>query len=182
MLVLGVFRECDRLLATINLNVDLEEYEYDNREVIRRLIQRHVNLPFHQACFSTSITPSQGIEGCFQAHGIERSTEVDGQQMTALHILCANPHVTGGAIRYYLQLALDAAANAQHSSGKTGLHILCSSPYQDNSTGDAIRSYLNLAPDATNVQYSNGKYPFQYLWNSNDTFLDDRNVSTLMAW
>ena len=74
------------------------------------LIQRHAHLPFHQAC---SITPTQGIEGCIQQHGIERAMEVDDQHMTALHTICTNPHVTGGAIVSYLQLAPEAAANAQ---------------------------------------------------------------------
>ena len=121
-------------MATINVNVNLDEYEYNHAEVIQRLMQRHVNLPFHQACSSTSITPPQGIEVCFQEHGIERATEVDDQQMTALHTLCANPHVTGGAIRSYLHQAPEAA------NRMTGLHILCSLPYQDTFTGDAIRA------------------------------------------
>ena len=52
----------------------------------QRLRQRHANLPYHQACFSTSINP-QEIQVCFQEHGIERATEVDDQQMTVLHML-----------------------------------------------------------------------------------------------
>jgi len=183
---LNVVDECDQLLTTIKY----ERKDYllpygnavNNHVVNEWLMQRHANLPFHQACSSDSITPPLGIEGCFQQHGIERATEVDDQQMTALHTLCANPRVTGGAIRSYLQLAPEAAANAQDGTGKTGLHILCSLPCQDNFIGDAIRSYLNLAPEAVNVQDSNGKTPFQYLWNSHYTFLDERNISTLMAW
>ena len=145
------------------------------------MVGAHANFHLHQACSSTSITPHD-IEVCIQQHGIERATEVDDQQMTALHILCANPHVTGDAIHSYLQLALEAAANAQDGTGKTGLHILCSLPYQNTSTGDAIRSHLNLAPEAVNVQDSEGMTPFQYLWKSDFTFLDDRSFSTLMAW
>jgi len=39
--------------------------------------------------------------------------------MTALHILCANPHVTGGdTIRTYLQLAPEAA-DQEDSEGMT---------------------------------------------------------------
>jgi len=69
-------------------------------------------LHLHEACSST-ITPHE-IEVCIQEHGIELSTEqVDDQQMTALHILCANPNVTGGAIRFYLQLSPETAANVQ---------------------------------------------------------------------
>jgi len=121
-------------------------------------------------------------EVCIQEHGIERATEIDEYQMMALHILCANPHVTGGAIHSYLQLAPEAAANAQDGTGKTGLHILCSLPYLDTSTGNAIRSYLNLAPGAVDVQDSDGKYPIQRLWRNDTTFLDDRSFSSLMAW
>jgi len=92
-------------------------------EVKHWLRLRHANLPFHQACSSTSIAP-QGIGGCFQEHGIERATEVDDQQMTALHILCANPHVTGDAFRAYLQLVPEAS-NQQDYEGMTPFQHLC---------------------------------------------------------
>ena len=130
-------------MATINVNVNLDEYEYNHAEVIQRLMQRHVNLPFHQACSSTSITP-QGIEGCFHTHGTERATEVDDQQMTALHILCANPHA----------------------------HV----------TGDCIRAYLKLAPEAADLEDSEGITPFHYLCRSDVTFIEDRSFSSLMIW
>ena len=175
-----VVHGCDQLLTTVQYEYD-EDGICDNAEVNQWLMQRHAHFHLHRACSSTSITPHD-IEVCIQQHGIERATEVDDQQMTALHILCANPHVTGDAIHSYLQLALEAAANAQDGTGKTGLHILCSLPYQNTSTGDAIRSHLNLAPEAVNVQDSEGMTPFQYLWKSDFTFLDDRSFSTLMAW
>ena len=54
-----------------------------------------------KVCYSTSVTP-QMINECIQEHGIERATEIDDQQMTALHIICANPHVTGDCILAYL--------------------------------------------------------------------------------
>ena len=66
-----------------------DDYEYKNDnsdEVIQQLMQQHANLPFHKACFSTSITP-QGMAVCFQEHGIDRATEVDDQQLTALHTI-----------------------------------------------------------------------------------------------
>ena len=47
------------------------------------------------------------------------------QQMTALHILCANPHVTGDAIRVYLQLVPQTSI-VQDSKGNTPFHYLCS--------------------------------------------------------
>jgi len=97
-----VFEGCDRLLAALDGN-----YNNDD-EVIQRLIQRHANLPFHQACSSTLVTPLT-MQVCFQEHGIDQATEVDDEQMTALHILCDNPHATSDCIRVYLQLAPQAA-------------------------------------------------------------------------
>jgi len=44
--------------------------------------------------------------------------------MTALHILCANPRVTGDAIRAYLQLAPEAAEQ-EDSVEMTPFEYLC---------------------------------------------------------
>jgi len=114
----SVFYGCDRLLTTVNYKFDYEDEEdydddddyfppYDepinNDEVNEWMMERYANLPFHQACSSISITPQVIV------HGIERATEVDEYRMTALHILCANPHVTSDCIRAYLQLAPEAA-------------------------------------------------------------------------
>ena len=75
------------------------------------------------------------------------------------------------------------AANVQDNTGMTGLHILCSLPHQDTPcTGDIIRTYLNLAPEAANVQDSKGMTPFQYLCESDVTFFDDGNFSSVMIW
>ena len=83
------------------------------------------------------------INECIQEHGIEIATVVDDQQMTALHILCANPHVSREAIRVYLQ----------------------------------------FAPEAANVQDSDGMPPFQHLCRNDITLLlEDRNFSSVMAW
>jgi len=97
------------------------------------------NLP--KVCYSTSVTP-QMIQECIRTHGIQRATEVDDQQMTALHILCANPHVTG----------------------------------------DCIRAYLELAPEAAEQQDSDGMTPFQRLCRNDIAFFDDRSFSSVMAW
>jgi len=66
----------------------------------------------------------QGIEAWIQEYGLERATEVNDQQMNALHILCANPHVTGDSILTYLQLAPEAAEQ-QDSDGMTPFQYLC---------------------------------------------------------
>jgi len=55
----------------------------------------------HQVCSSTSVTP-QEIEDCTEDHGTEGATELDDQEMTALHILCLNPDVAGDCIRAYI--------------------------------------------------------------------------------
>jgi len=96
----------------------IETSTINNDEVNQWLMQRYVNLPFHQASSSNSVTPQVIV------HGITRAMEVDDQQMTALHILCANPHVTGDVIRAYLQLAPEAA-NQEDSEGMTTFHYLC---------------------------------------------------------
>jgi len=120
------FQGCNSLLDTINIkdnNINLGlNGEGDNEEVIQQLMQQHANLPFHQICSSTSITP-QGIQGCFQANEIELAMEYDDGYMTALHILCANPHVTADCIRAYLQLAPEAAEQ-QDFSRKTPFQYL----------------------------------------------------------
>jgi len=114
---------CDQLLTTVQYEYDEDDEVINNDEVNEWLMQRHAHFHLHQACSSTSITPPD-IEVCIHIHGIERATEVDDQQMTAWHILCANPHVTGGAIRAYLQLAPEAA-DQQDSYGMTPFQYLC---------------------------------------------------------
>jgi len=64
------------------------------------------------------------INECIHTHGIQRATEIDNENMTALHILCANPFVTGDCIRAYLQLA-PQAAEQQDSDGMTPFQYLC---------------------------------------------------------
>jgi len=119
----GVFQGCDLLSSTLRNNGDGND------------------LPMHKVCYNTSVNP-QLINECINTHGVERATEVDDEQMTALHILCANPHVTGEAIRVYLQ----------------------------------------MAPEAAEQEDSEGMTPFQYLCRNDVTFVEDRNFYALMAW
>ena len=71
--------------------------------------------------------------------------EVDSQQMTALHILCANPHVTGGAIRAYLQMAPEAAEQQSIPPfislklGHVKLYLSLINPYSPTMTFSAIK-------------------------------------------
>jgi len=124
----GVFEECDRLSTRLKNNGD------DN------------DLSMHKVCYNTSIN-RETIQECIATHGIERATEADNQQMTALHILCANPHVTADCILAYLQLAPEAA-DQQDSEGMTPFHYLCG----NDITGDAFRAYLELVPDTTVIR------------------------------
>jgi len=98
------------------------------------------NVAMHKVCFGTSVN-RQTIQECIVTHGTACATKVDNQKMTALHILCANPHVTG----------------------------------------DAIRAYLQLAPEAAEQEDSKGMTPFQYLCRNDVSFLDESNFSSLMT-
>jgi hypothetical protein len=117
-----VFYRCDRLLTTVNYEfVDEDEWDLEtinNYQWNQWVMQRYAKLPFHQACSSTSINPQVIL------NGIEHATEVDDQQMTALHILCANPHVTEDCIRAYLQLTPEAAEQ-EDDDGMTPFQYLC---------------------------------------------------------
>jgi len=92
-------------------------------QACNRLKSTTVSNNLSKVCYSTSVTP-QSIQECIHTHGIERAAEVDDQQMTALHILCANPHVTDDCIRAYLHLAPEAA-DQQDSDGMTPFQRLC---------------------------------------------------------
>jgi len=133
-----------RGLATFNFNLEEEddeesdedaydedeEDEYDTSyEAIQRLMHATASMPTcHSIKFApahTSVKP-QGVRVCFQDHGIECAMEVDNRQTTALHILCANPHVTTDCIRAYLQLAPEAAEQ-EDSYGMTPFQYLLTS-------------------------------------------------------
>jgi len=122
----GVFEGCDRLSTTVSNNLS-------------------------KVCYSTSVTP-QMIQECIDTHGIERATEVDDQHMTALHILCANPHVTGGdCIRTYLQLAPEAAEQ-QDSDEMTPFQYLCRNDitfFDDRSFSSLMAWWYGCMPPLT---------------------------------
>jgi len=88
-----------------------------------QLVSTTVSNNLSKVCYSTSVDP-QSIQECIHTHGIELTTEVDDEEMLALHILCANPHVTEDCIRTYLQLAPEAA-NQEDSEGMTAFQYLC---------------------------------------------------------
>jgi hypothetical protein len=116
-----VFQECTSLRFCI-LPVPIDHVGFDVFDYCDRL-SRTVRNYLSRVCYSTSIT-SQVIQECIHTHGIERATEVNDEQMTALHILCSNPHVTADCIRTYLQLAPEAAEQ-EDSDGMTPFQYLC---------------------------------------------------------
>jgi len=61
----------------------------------------------------------------------------------------------------------------------TALHSLCANPHV---TGDCIRAYLQLAPEAANQEDSGGMTPFQRICRNDANFLDDMSFSSLMIW
>jgi len=62
----------NRLLTTVRYKRDADG-NYNNAEVNQWLIQRHANLPLHQACSSSTSVNSQGIEVYIQEQGIEHA-------------------------------------------------------------------------------------------------------------
>jgi len=72
--------------------------------------------------------------------------------MTALHILCANPHVTADCIRTYLQLAPDAAEQ-QDSDGMTPFQRLCRNDFtfleEDRSFSSLMAWWYGCMPPLT---------------------------------
>jgi len=87
------------------------------------LKSRYNSFPLIKACYSTS-DASQIIPDCIQDHGKKCAMRIDNQQITALHILCSNPRVTGDAIQVYLQLVPEAA-NEQDLNEMTPFQHLC---------------------------------------------------------
>ena len=106
----NVFHGCDRL--------SMPSTRFDRLSAARRN-----KLTMHKVCYNTSVN-RQTIQECVATHGINCAMKVDDQLMTALHILCANPNVTGDCIHAYLQLA-PKAAEQEDSEGMTPFEYLC---------------------------------------------------------
>ena len=156
---------CDQLLTAVQYNTDDDDRESNHAEVNQWLMQRHANFPFHQPCSSISVTP-QMIQQCVDTHGIERATEVDDQQMTALHI----------------HSMLSTSVTTTPLSRDNGVDV--TEVLNTFVSRDCIRAYLQLAPGAAEQEDSYGMTPFQYLCRNDVAFFleEDRNFSSLMAW
>ena len=134
--------------------------------------------PLHNLCCQPSPSP-QAILQYIQGHSDNevRARTNDKPQFTALHLLAANPSVTGDMITAYLQLAPDVAT-MQDSIGMTPLHMLCSRPYFSNSTRDAIRAYLSFSEgkEAAFMMDDEDRKPLEYIYSENTSF------ASLMMW
>ena len=177
--------ECSRLL---NGN-GLEEFTNDQRD---RWLRDHYNF-LHNLCWNPSVTASN-IQQCIQQHhdGQERGRTNDLPQFTPLHLLAANPSVTGQMITAYLQLAPDVAV-MQDSIGSTPLYMLCSVPYFSDDSGGAIsiiRAYLaseegRRAAFMKDFEDDKRRTPFDRLCEKGFDellFLNNRSFGGLIVW
>ena len=91
-----------------------------------------------------------------------RARTKDKPRFTPLHLLAANPSVTGEMITAYLSNTSPDVALLQDNLGMTPLHMLCSSPYF---SGGAIRAYVILEEGriATVTEDQKGRTTIQML-------------------
>ena len=90
-----------------------------------------------------------------------------------LHQACSSISITPQVIMHGIERAMEV-----DDQEMMALHILCGNP---RATGDAIRAYLQLAPEAADQEDSEGMTPFQYLCRNDNAFIDeDRSFSSLM--
>jgi len=142
----NAFLNCESLRFCI-LPDPIEHLRYNVFEGCDRLSTTVVSNNLSRVCYSTSVNP-QMIQECIDTHGIERATEVNDQQMTALHILCVNPHITADCIRTYLQLAPEAAEQ-QDSDGMTPFQYLCGNDFtflEDRSFSSLMAWWYHCMP------------------------------------
>ena len=102
----GAFALCYRLLTT-----DKCQYSWDddtgactnNNEIHTWLQRRHDHCPLHKVCYqyryrfdgtNENITSQSLLRSAIHKYGAESASLTDDQQMTAMHILAANPNLT----------------------------------------------------------------------------------------
>ena len=120
---------------------------------------------------------------------IQEETAVtnDKPSMTALHLLAANPYVSGKMIHDYLELAPDVAV-MQDDSGQTPLHVLCSLPCLSDTSEDAIDEFLRhpAGMKATFVKDYQGRTPFDCFCFSHSLdevpFIKEKSFAGLIEW
>ena len=120
----GIVSDCRELLTDSERSRDDHPMQLSNSDEIHHwLMHRHDDFPLHRVCYSANVT-AQDIDACITAHGIQYACTVDDQQMTALHVLSANPQATPEAISacYY---ANPKAATMLDNDGSIPIHYLC---------------------------------------------------------
>lgn len=162
------------------------ENSYNDTDQVDWLRNHRYNA-FQKLCSSASVSSKEIREYISEHNGNEEIASVnDVSKMTALHVLAANPHVTGEMIDTYLELIPDAIT-AQDIYGKTAIHLLCSLPSLQRTSGNAIRAYFQRKNgiDAAYMKDADGKTPFDYLCLNQFEelpFLEEKSFSGLMAW
>ena len=123
----------------------------------------------HNLCWDPSVSP-QNIQHYIQFNSKyqARDKTSDKPQFTPLHLLAANPSVTGELILAYLQLAPDVAI-MQDGIGQTPLHMLCSVACSSDSYSGGIRAYLGCSEGmkAAFIKDEKGRTPLFYLLADN---------------
>ena len=126
---------------------------------------QHRYNPLHHLCCNPAVS-AQEIKQYIQQHQDkeEIAKTDDKPELTALHLLAANPSLKGDMITTYLKLAPGVAV-MQDNLGMTPLHLLCSLPYFSGDTGGAIKAYLDcsVGKNAAFMMDYKGKTPFDYL-------------------
>ena len=153
-------------------------------ELIQWLKNRYNSL--HEICWSPFVTKHAIVE-YIQSHddNEEKARTKDRPGFTPLHLLAANPSVTGELITAYLDLSPNVAS-MQDNLGKTPLHILCSVvPAVDS--GLAIAAFLASMQGkmAAFMMDDEGMIPFEYLCRNNYdemVFLKNKSFAGLMIW
>ena len=174
----NIVMRCDELITD-----DMREL---CRDKLLNWLKNRYN-PFHDLCWTPSVT-AQDITEYIQGHDKNEETAKtkDKPQFTPLHLLVANPSVSGELIRAYLELAPEVAT-MKDNRGQTPLHLLCSAPCMTNSSGGAIRAYLEQEQGkmAGFMKDDQGRTPFEYLCQKgygDMPFLENKCFGGLMVW
>ena len=172
-----ILRVCDDLVTDATIDQGYLQW-----------IRNHYNT-LHNLCWDSSVTANNIQQYFIQMHhdGKERARTKDKPQFTALHLLAANPSVTGDMITAYLHFA-PGVATMYDNKGKTPLHMLCAAPSLVDGTGSAIETYLGGHIEwrqAAFMKDDEGKTPFDYLFEKNFDellFLENKSFAGLMVW
>ena len=153
----------------------------NNRKDVKRSRKRCK--PFYKLCCKPS---EADIIHERKTQNEEKTRTNDKPQFTPLHLLAANPSVTGDMITAYLHFAPDVAV-MQDNIGKTPLHMLCSAPNSFNDRGGAIRAYLGFEEGrrAAFARDKKGKTPLDQLFEKGFDempFLKNKYFGGMMVW